>query len=358
MNIILTGGGTAGHVWPIVAISQNLEKNARVKFLYVGSRQGPEKKIAQHFHIPFKGLIVGKWRAYFTLANFWDLFKTFLGLIQAYFIIITFKPNVVFAKGGYVTLPILFWVKFFKIPLVLHESDSIMGKANAWAARFAQKICVGFPVKYYPEIPFEKLVFTGIPVRPEFFEIKSTSNLLAGGRPVLVLTGGSQGSRPLNETFAKILPELLEKYEVYHLAGERDAVALKKQNFATNSRYHLEGFTERMPEILAQADLVISRAGATTFAEIAALGKLSILIPYPAAAADHQTANAKVYEMASAAVVVSQKNLTPSSLLSIINRLMEDEKLRNLLGHHARQFAQKDSAQQIIDIFYEVTHGR
>lgn len=354
MKIILTGGGTAGHIWPIIALAQNLEKNARVKFLYIGSRQGPEKEIAQHFQIPFKGLIVGKWRPYFSLANFWDLFKTFLGLIQAYLIMISFRPDVVFAKGGYVTFPILYWARKKKIPVVIHESDVIMGRANAWAAKFAQKICVGFPVKYYPDIDFEKLIFTGIPVRHEFFDIKSTSNQ----RPVLVLTGGSQGSHHLNETFTQILPELLVKYEVYHLAGERDVETLKKQNFATHSHYHLESFTEQMPEMMAQADLIISRAGATTFTEIAALGKPSILIPYPEATANHQTANAQVYEEASAAVVVSQKSLTPSSLLSIINRLMEDEKLRQLLGHHAGQFAQKDSAQQIVDILFEVTHGR
>lgn len=352
MKIILTGGGTAGHIYPIVAMAENLKRNSRVKFLYLGSRQGPEGKIARLYQIPFKGLMVGKWRAYFSFSNFWDLFKTFFGLIQAYFILIIFKPDVVFAKGGYVTFPVLFWTKCFKIPLVIHESDSVMGRANRWAAKFSQKICVGFSIEHYPEIPFAKLNFTGIPVRREFFDMKSFDH----DRPILLLTGGSQGSHYLNGIFTQILPELLEKYEVYHLAGERDIVQIKQQHFANNPYYHLESYSKKMPEIMNKADLIISRAGATTFAEIAALGKPSILIPFLEAAADHQNANAKIYEQAKAAVVISQNALTASSLLSIINRLMEDENLRQLLAHHARQFAQHDSAQQIIDILFEVTH--
>lgn len=350
MRIILTGGGTAGHVWPIVAIAQNLQRNQRVKFLYVGSRQGPEKKIAQHFHIPFDALIVGKWRTYFSISNFWDLFKTLIGLIQSYFILITFRPNVIFAKGGYVTFPILFWLKFFKIPLAIHESDVIMGKANQWAAQRAQKVCVGFPVKYYPDIPLEKLVFTGIPIRREFFEIESTKQ----NRLSILITGGSQGSRKINETILAILPELLEKFDVYHLSGEIDYQKFSQSDLSQNAHYHLESFSENMPKIMAKADLIIARAGATTFAEIGALGKPAILIPYPAATADHQTANAKVYQEASAAVVISEKNLTSSSLLSIINRLIEDNELRQILGHHARQFAQKEATQEIIDILFEV----
>lgn len=352
MKILLTGGGTAGHVWPIIAIAQNLQRNARVKFLFVGSRQGPEKKIARHFHIPFNGLIVGKWRTYFSLANFWDLFKTLLGLIQAFFILLFFQPNVVFAKGGYVTFPILFWLQFFKTPLVIHESDVIMGKANQWAAQRAQKVCVGFSVKFYPDIPLEKLVFTGIPVRQEFFhQIPQKPE-----RPTLLITGGSQGSHRINETILAILPELLEKFDIYHLSGKIDYQKFSQSTFSQNPHYHLESFSENMPEIMTKADLIISRAGATTFAEIGALGKPSILIPYPAATADHQTANAKIYQEASAAVVISEKNLTSSSILSIINRLIEDNELRQILGHHSRQFAQKEAAQEIIDILFEVAN--
>ena len=117
-KIILTGGGTAGHIWPIIAISQVLKSNARVKFIYVGSFNGPEKNIAKEYHIPFKRILVGKWRNYLSLSNFWDIIKTFLGIIQAFFIIALFRPNIIFAKGGYVTIPILFWAKIFKIPVI------------------------------------------------------------------------------------------------------------------------------------------------------------------------------------------------------------------------------------------------
>jgi len=349
MRILLTGGGTAGHIWPIVAIAENLKKNRRINFLYVGSFSGLEKKVAKDFNVPFQGICVGKWRAYFSLMNFWDLLKTLFGIIQAFFILLSYRPNVVFAKGGFVTFPILFWLKFFKIPLVIHESDAVVGKANRWASRLARKICVGFPLKYYQNMPFEKMVFTGIPLRAEFFN----TQVIKEERQTILITGGSQGSHFINEIILKILPSLLEKYEIYHLCGENDFNIISQNNLVQNDHYHLENFSENMPKLIASADLIITRAGATTFAEIGALARAAILIPYPNAAADHQTINAKIYTEAQAAIMATEKNLTASSLLSIINRLMEDEKMRLLLGHHARQFAQKDSAQQITDILFE-----
>lgn len=353
MKILLTGGGTAGHIWPIIAVAENLKKNSRVNFLYLGSRQGPERKIARDFQIPFRGLVVGKWRPYFSFSNFWDIFKTFLGLIQAFSILSTFRPNVVFAKGGYVTFPVLFWVKLWQIPLVIHESDAVMGQANSWAAQFARQVCVGFPIKFYPHVPLTKLVFTGIPIRREFFEIKSAQQ----NRPQILITGGSQGAHKINETILTILPELLEKYDVYHLTGEKDYQKISQSEWAKNPHYHLESFSQNMPVLLAQADLVISRAGATTFAEIGAQKKPAIIIPLPTAAADHQTVNAHIYEEAQAAVVVSEKSLTSSSLLSIINRLMEDESFRQILGHHAAQFAHREASQEVVDVLFEVHHG-
>ncbi len=349
MKIILTGGGTAGHIYPIVAIAQNLKRNSRIKFLYIGSRQGPEKKIASVFEIPFKGLIVGKWRNYASISNFWDLFKTFAGLIQAYFILTAFRPDVIFAKGGFVTFPVLYWARLKKIPVVIHESDVVMGRANVWAAEFAKKICVGFPVKFYQQAPTEKLVFTGIPVRHEFFAPSVSNN-----PPVLLITGGSQGAHRINQIIKEILPELLKKYMVWHLSGQADYEDLKNDH----PNYHLEAFSDEMPKLVTRADLIISRAGATTFAEIGAAQKPAILVPLPTAAADHQTANAKVYEEAKAAVVISQNALTSSSLLSIINRLMEDKEILKLLGHHAGQFAQRDAAGQIVDVLFEVYNER
>ena len=349
-RIILTGGGTAGHIWPIIAIAEVLKTNSRIKFFYVGSFNGPEKNIAKDFDIPFKRIFVGKWRNYFSISNYLDIFKTFLGIIQSFFIILFFRPTVIFAKGGYVTIPVLFWAKIFKIPVVTHESDTIMGKANRWAASFAKKICLGFPVKYYDTLkgfPIDRLIYTGTPVRKEFFQEMP----VAINKPTILITGGSQGAVKINNLMLDILPELIKKYHVIHLAGDQNYQDLKDKFHDSN--YELIGFSNQMPKLMRDSDLIISRAGANTLAEISALGKASILIPLPTAHLNHQTINARIYQDQNAAVVLSEKNLTSSSLLSIINRLMEDSDLRGLLGHHAREFSRSNSTEEIIDLLFE-----
>jgi UDP-N-acetylglucosamine--N-acetylmuramyl-(pentapeptide) pyrophosphoryl-undecaprenol N-acetylglucosamine transferase len=361
MRILLTGGGTAGHAWPIILIAKSLIRNRRAKILYVGSRQGIEKdlikKCRSDFPIPFRGIMVGKSRPYFSFSNYWDIFKTLIGIIQAFFIIISFRPDVIFAKGGYVTFPIIFWLGFFKIPLVIHESDVMMGRANLWASRKATKICLGFPIEYYQNqdnLILEKLVYTGTPVNPEFLQ----PPLKSGEKLKILITGGSQGSAKINQIILEILPNLLEKYEVYHLVGAKDFAKFPKipEIKKAQSNYHLYEFSNQMPALMRDADLVISRAGAGTLMEIAACSKPSIIIPLKAEVSEHQEANAKVFQDKNAAVVLSEKNLTASSLLSIIDNLMSDEELRKLLGHHAHRFFQPQAIEEIIDIIFESAH--
>ncbi|MFA6493373.1 MAG: UDP-N-acetylglucosamine--N-acetylmuramyl-(pentapeptide) pyrophosphoryl-undecaprenol N-acetylglucosamine transferase [Patescibacteria group bacterium] len=349
MRILLTGGGTAGHVWPVVLTASSLSKNKRNKILYVGSRQGVEREIVKGFNIPFRAILSGKRRNYFSISNFWDLFKTFLGIIQAFFIFLFFRPKVIFAKGGYVTVPIIFWVRFFKIPLVIHESDVVMGRANLWASKKARKVCLGFPLKYYDQkLPIEKLVYTGIPVSPEFLQTSITSD----DRPKILITGGSQGSSKINDLISEILPDLLGRYEIWHLSGKRD---FEKLNVFKNPYYHLFDFSYQVPKFMRDSDLVISRAGASTLSEIAACGKSSIIIPLETAANEHQVANGEVLEKLNAAVVVSEKNLTANSLETIIEHLMNDKKTRDLLGHHAKSLFRDDAVEEIISCLFEVS---
>lgn len=347
MRILLTGGGTAGHTWPLILIARSLLKNKRLSLLYVGSRQGIEKNIARDFKIPFKGIIVGKRRTYFSLANIWDLIKIFIGIIQGFFILLFFRPNIVFAKGGYVTVPIIFWLKLFKIPLVIHESDAVIGRANLWAGKFAQKICLGFPIEVYQQnLPLEKLIYTGTPVNPEFLEIP----IKAGDKLKLLITGGSQGSQKINSQIGEILPSLLKKYEIWHLTGETFYEKLSK---IESPDYHLCKFTYDLPKFLRDADLVISRAGASTLAEISASRKAAIIVPIAESAGNHQVANAKVYAERNAAVVLTERNLSSSSLESIIGALMKDKNFRELLGHHAHSLYQKDAINSIIETIFE-----
>jgi len=346
MRILLCGGGTAGHVWPIILIGRSLVKNKRAQILYVGSRQGIERQMLKDQPIPSKFILAGKRRSYFSFSNIWDIFKTFIGIIQAFFIISFFRPEVIFAKGGYVTFPIIFWLNFFKIPLVIHESDTVIGRANMLATKKAAKICLGFPIENYKEnLSLDKLVYTGIPVSADFLQ----TPIKMGSRLKLLITGGSQGASKINNCIAQILPELLQKYDVFHVAGKNDYEILKKSDSAKEATYHLFDFTDQMPRLMRDADLIISRAGASTLAEISATAKPAIIIPLKIAAAEHQSANAEIYQKNNAAVVLSEENLTPTSLLSIIENLMADESLRKLIGHHARAFFQKEAANEIID---------
>lgn len=349
MKILLTGGGTAGHVWPIVLVGQSLIKNRSVQLLYVGSRQGIERMLLGRTDIPSKFLVVGKRRTYISMANFWDVFKILIGVFQAFFIIIFFKPDIIFAKGGYVTVPIIFWQKIFNIPLIIHESDAVIGRANLWASKKAKKICLGFPIEeYHQNLPLEKVIYTGTPVSSDFFQ----TPISTGSRLKILITGGSQGASKINSLISEILPALASQYDINHLSGKLDYPKLSEFK---NQYYHLFDFTDQMSKFIRDADLIISRAGASSLAEISAAGKVSIIIPLKTAAGEHQEANARVYQKRNAAVVVSEKNLTANSLKSIIDSLMEDETMRKLLGHHAHEFFQPKAVENIVDVIFEVS---
>jgi len=350
-KIILTGGGTAGHVHPLLAVAKILQRNHAVKLVYVGS-SGIEKETVLKENIPFRTILTGKRRNYASLHNFLDIFKVFLGTWQAFFILRSFRPDVILAKGGYVTFPVLFWAKSMKIPVIIHESDSVMGRTNRWAASFARRVCVGFPMKYYRDIPVEKTVYTGVPTSKDFFSGETNA-----AKPAILVTGGSQGSQAINKIVFQIALELVKQFEVYHIVGKKnyELIADKKNEMIA---YHVIAYTDEMSKLMAQSDLIISRASASTLSEISALSKCAILIPLPGAAQDHQTANAKVYEENTAAVVLSEKNLTAGSLLSIIKHLMADDKMREILGRHAHEFSVPDSAQEIVDIIFEVINEK
>lgn len=347
MKILLTGGGTAGHAWPVILVAKSLQKNKRAKILYVGSRQGIEKKLAKENQIPFRTILSGKKRVYFSFSNYWDYLKIAIGIVQSFFVLLFFKPEIIFAKGGYVTVPIIFWIRIFKIPLIIHESDVVMGRANLWALKYAKKVCLGFPLEYYKQnLPVSKLVYTGIPVHPDFFQTR----INYGKKPKLLITGGSQGSSKINNLIYEILPDLIKKYEIWHLSGSRDYYKLSQFK---NQNYHLFDFSLEISKFMRDSDLIISRAGANTLAEIAATSKASIIIPLESAANEHQEANAKVLEKMNAAVVCTEKNLTASSLKAIIENLVDDEKMKNLLGHHIHSFAQEKATEEIINCLFE-----
>lgn len=346
-KIIVTGGGTGGHVKPLMAVVEELQKH-KCNILYIGSGTEIEKKEAEKHKIKYKKILCGKYRRYFDWQNFIDIFKAIIGFFQAFFIILFFWPKVIFAKGGYVSLPVAYAAWILARPIIVHETDVIPGLANRLMINKCKKLCVGFPARYYESLPASKIVYTGNPIDKKFFLhiAKNHKRLEISHKPTILITGGSQGARFINQTVAAILGKLTEKYSIIHQCGKLDYEWLSKNSWPN---YKLVDFTDKLAEYMKQADLIISRSGGAIM-EIAACKKPAILIPLPGSASEHQEKNAQVLEQANAAIVLRQKGLTSESLYEIIDRIMEDKKLREELGSKISQFAQPEAAKMIADV--------
>ena len=349
IKIIITGGGTGGHVVPLMVVAEELKKEFDI--LYIGSGNYLEKDSAEKLNIKYKSVMSGKYRRYFSFENFIDPFKIIIGLFQAFFDIILFYPKVIFAKGGYVTFPVVLAGWVLQVPVIVHESDTVLGLANRWEEKLARRVCVGWPLENYKDIPLQKIVFTGNPIRSEF-SVEDKKHSDKNSKPTILVTGGSQGARFINQTIASMLKALTKKYHVIQIAGISDSEWLNQNRWPN---YELFDFTDKMPLLMKKSDLIISRAGANTLAEISVLGKASILIPLPASANNHQWVNAKIFEKNHAAVVVSEKGLTPESLESIINHLMDDRKFLDEIGSNAKNLSQPNSTEAIIEEINKIT---
>jgi UDP-N-acetylglucosamine--N-acetylmuramyl-(pentapeptide) pyrophosphoryl-undecaprenol N-acetylglucosamine transferase len=345
-RILITGGGSGGHVTPLEAVIENFNRDD-YNILYVGSGIKFETDMAQRQKIKYKKILVGKYRRYFSWQNIVDLFKVKIGIWQSIFIIMSFKPSVIFAKGGYVTLPVVVAGWVLRVPIVIHESDTIMGLANKIEAKLAKKVCVGFSIDNYPTLLLEKIIYTGNPVRKSFLTTKISKNSLK----TILVTGGSQGSRFINQIIASILPKLTSYFRVIHISGKNDYQWLKKNDW---SNYELYDYTDRMAQLMSKSDLIISRSSANTLAEIAMLGKPSILIPIKYSANNHQLANAKVYEKNSASVVYSEDQLGPDSFFDIIKSILDDEKILLSMSQNAKNLANPDASSAIVGVIKEL----
>jgi UDP-N-acetylglucosamine--N-acetylmuramyl-(pentapeptide) pyrophosphoryl-undecaprenol N-acetylglucosamine transferase len=346
-KIIITGGGSGGHVTPLEAVVENLSRDD-FDILYVGSGNNFEIQMAERQKINYKKILVGKYRRYFSWQNFIDLFKVKIGIWQSIFIIMLFRPNVIFAKGGYVTLPVVIAGWMLGVPIVIHESDTIMGLANKIEAKLAKKVCVGFSIDNYPALPLEKIIYTGNPVRKGFL---IGDKIQANKFKTILVIGGSQGSRFINQIIASILPKLTSKFKIIHISGKNDYEWLKKNSWPN---YELYDYSDKVLNFMTEADLIISRAGANVLAEIAILGKPSILIPIKQSANNHQFVNAKVYEKNGASVVYSEDQLGPDSFFDIIKSILDDEKILLSMSQNAKNLANPDASKAIAGVIKEL----
>lgn len=363
MRILLTGGGTGGHLFPLLAVAQTLQKQSKekIEFLYIGPCNKFSKEILHANGINTSHVLTGKWRRYFSLKNLFDAVKLPIGVVQALFKVLFFMPDVVFSKGGYGSVPAVIASRTYLVPIVIHESDAIPGKANRFMEHLADVIAISYKMTAEYTNP-TKTIFTGNPIRENILGGDLTKAKEALGvkssKPVLVILGGSQGAKMINEVIIQILPRLLATYEVIHQCGEKNYeetkdLAGKAGVKAGREGYHLYPFLsdtkDELKNALTVADLILSRAGATAISEIAAYGKPSILVPIKGSANDHQLHNAFDVAKTGGAMALKEENLTPELLLGKIDILMNDAPLRKVMGEKVRAFYNSDAAQKIAE---------
>ena len=368
MKILFTGGDTGGHFFPIMAIAEEMDhvieerKLVGVEKHYMAAKPLDAGLLLER-DITFHQVPAGKVRAYFSPLNFFDIFKTAGGLLKALVRLYFVFPDVVFGKGGSASFPALFAARVLGIPVMIHESDAVPGSVNRWAAKFALRIALGFPeaAAHFRAKDKEKIAHTGIPVRRGLFypEREGAQEFLhlEADIPVLLVLGGSQGARALNERVLGALPRLLERYQVIHQTGTAwieehnrlAALILEKSTHA--ARYHPFGVLNllALKQAAGAADLILCRAGATTIAETAIWGLPAVVVPLPSAKGDHQRENAFAYARGGAAVVIEEVNLTTTILIQEVDRLMANVAERERMRNAARAFARPDAAALIAD---------
>lgn len=320
-KIILTGGGTAGHVTPNIALIPELQKRG-YEIYYIGSKDGIETKLMEEFDIPYYGISCGKLRRYFDIKNFTDPARIIKGYAEAARIIKRIKPDVIFSKGGFVTVPVVLAAKRRKVPCVLHESDISPGLANKLCIPSATAICANFP-ETLSHLPEGKAHLTGSPIRKELFSGNRLKGLdfcgFAPNKPTILVIGGSLGSVRVNEAVRDILPQLLEHFQVIHLCGKDK---LDESLEGTEGYVQFEYIQKELCDLLDAADLVISRAGANAICELLALHKPNILIPLSLEASrGDQILNSESFEKQGFSYVIREEDLTSEKLLEAVNEV-------------------------------------
>ena len=325
MKIVLTGGGTAGHVTPNIALLEGLKSAGFDEIHYIGSQNGIEKTLmARYPEVTYHGIRAGKLRRYLSVKNLTDAFRVLAGCADAKKLIKKIRPDVVFSKGGFVAVPVVWAAHKYKIPVVAHESDITPGLANKISKRYASKICLNFP-DALKEIPEPLGIYTGTPIREELFSgdrEKARSVLGFDSKKVILVMGGSLGAKAINEAVRKALPTLLSTYNIIHLCGKGN---IDKSLEGTAGYRQFEFISDELPDFFALTDRIISRAGANAIHEFLALKKPMLLIPLPLSASrGDQILNARSFEKRGIAAVLNEEQLTTDTLQKGLACLEQD----------------------------------
>jgi len=369
MKIVLTGGGTGGHFFPVIAVAEEInkmvddQKIAHVEMYYFSDAPYDKEALFEN-RIHFVEIPAGKLRVYFSLKNFSDMVKTAYGCLLALWKLFQVYPDVVFAKGAYASFPTLMAARILRIPVIIHESDSAPGRVTAWAGKFAQYIALSYAesAQYFPQ---NKVAHVGQPVRPELehpiFDGAHEFLHLESGVPAVFIMGGSLGAQIINDAVIGALPELLKNYQVIHQTGKanfeeisgRASLVLENNDYKT--RYQPYAFLNPLAMRMAAgvSSIVITRAGSSLF-EIGSWGIPAIVIPITQTNNDHQRKNAYNYARAGAGIVIEEKNLTPHIIANEVDRIVKDLNLHNRMSKAAHDFYQPEAAKKIAHKVIEI----
>ena len=369
MRIVLTGGGTGGHFYPLIAVAEavrDFEKESGIKNieLFYFSTDPQKEDELKRLNIHFKKVPSGKVRTYKSPKNIIDKFKTLYGIFVAFGKLFLLYPDVVFSKGGYASFPTLVAAKIFAIPVVIHESDTVPGRVNLWSSKFADRVAVSWSeaAEYFKK---EKTAHTGQPIRKALFTPQKEGAYeefsLKPDIPVITVLGGSQGAQRVNEHILDILPTLLEHAQVIHQTGEvnyeevvnRSRIVLERNDY--KDRYHVMPFLsdDQMKKMAGITNFIISRSGSIIF-EIALWGIPAILIPIPESISRDQTKNAFSYARAGAGSVIEEENLTPHLFIAEVNKILSSQETYESMRESAKKFAKEDAAEKIAKEVIEI----
>ena len=366
MKILFTGGGTGGHVYPLVAIVREIRRiypKKNLEFYYLGPKDDLGLILLSQEDFIIKTIVSGKLRRYFSFQNIIDiLFKIPIGIIQSFIFLLFNRPSLIFSKGGSGSFAVTFSARLLKIPVFLHESDVVPGLSNQKTEKWAKKVFVSFPKTEYFDP--KNVILTGNPIRKEILEgdKERAGELfnLTFSKPIFLVMGGSSGAQAINDFILRILNDLLKNYEIIHVTGRENIKQVKSEAQVVIEKdlekyYHPIAFLdeEKSKHAYSATEIVISRSGSGSIFEIAACGKPSILIPLPGSAGDHQSKNAYIYAEAGACIVFEQENLTPNLFMEEIQLLLlhseKVKKMKEAALAFAKPLAARAIAREILE---------
>jgi UDP-N-acetylglucosamine--N-acetylmuramyl-(pentapeptide) pyrophosphoryl-undecaprenol N-acetylglucosamine transferase len=366
MKILFAGGGTGGHIIPIIAIIREIRKiyqKQDLQFYYIGPEDDFGSVLLSQEGVKMKRVLAGKVRRYPGWNVFWEnfvdvCFKIPLGILQSFFYIFFLSPDLVFSKGGYGAIPWVIAARMLFVPVFMHESDIAPGAANKIISRFVKEVFVSFPRTEY--FPLKKMILVGNPIRRELLNgTKEEARILfkiSSEKPVVLILGGSQGAQKINEEVFEVIQYLLESFEIIHQCGENNLAEAKKNAKVMvpkelENSYHLFSFLKEpeLKQAYAVADLIVSRSGSGSIFEIAAIGKPSILVPLQESAQNHQVKNAYAYTETGAGIVIEESNFTSRFFMERIKSILNDPAEYAKMAEKAKEFAKPEAAKALAD---------